>query len=58
MSPTGMITLAPGAPAVELAPPAALDEPVEAAAPAPKRSRRRSRRGGRGRRRTTPAAGS
>jgi len=58
VSPTGMITLAPGAPAVELAPPTAVDEPVEAAAPAPKRSRRRSRRGGRGRRRTTPAAGS
>src|SRR5437899_1123820 len=58
VSPTGMISLAPGAPAVELAPPTAVDEPVEAAAPAPKRSRRRSRRGGRGRRRTTPAAGS
>jgi len=56
VSPTGMITLAPGALHVEPAPPALVDAPGEAAA-APKRARR-SRRGGRRRRRTTPAAGS
>jgi len=56
VSPTGMITLAPGALHVEPAPPALVDAPGEAAA-APKRPRRRSRRGGRGRRRATPAAG-
>ena len=56
VSPTGMITLAPGALHVEPAPPALVDAPGEAAA-APKRARRRSRRGGRRRRRTTPAAG-
>src|SRR6266851_4938284 len=56
VSPTGMITLAPGALHVEPAPPALVDAPGEAAA-APKRARRRSRRGGRRRRRTTPATG-
>src|SRR5713101_2213024 len=56
VSPTGMITLAPGALHVEPAPPALVDAPSEAVA-APKRARRRSRRGGRRRRRTTPAAG-
>ena len=56
VSPTGMITLSPGALHVEPAPPALVDAPGEAAA-APKRARR-SRRGGRRRRRTTPAAGS
>ena len=65
VSPTGMISLVPGAISrVEAPPPSpepALDEPVEVeaapAAAAPKRSRRRSRRGGRGRRRASPAAG-
>src|SRR6266436_673768 len=56
VSPTGMITLAPGALHVEPAPPALVDAPGEAVA-APKRARRRSRRGGRRRRRTTTATG-
>ena len=54
VSPTGMITLAPGATHVEPEPPPAVDEASEAAPPA-SRSRRRSRRGGRRRRRATPA---
>ena len=59
VSPTGMITLVPGAAddAAELAPPAAGDAPVESAPPpAPMPGRRRSRRGGRRRRRPAPAA--
>jgi hypothetical protein len=66
VSPTGMISLVPGAVSrVEVPPPPPeplVEEPVEVAAapaaPAPRRGRRRSRRGGRGRRRTSPAAGS
>jgi hypothetical protein len=56
VSPTGMITLAPGAIEVEAPPPPAVAEPVEEPAPAVRRGRRRSRRGGRRRRRTAPAA--
>ena len=55
VSPTGMITLAPGAIHVEPVSPEVV-EAAEATPPA-RRSRRRSRRGGRRRRRTTPAAG-
>jgi hypothetical protein len=65
VSPTGMISLVPGAVSrVEAPPPPpepVAEEAVEVeAAPAavPRRSRRRSRRGGRGRRRASPAAGS
>jgi hypothetical protein len=65
VSPTGMISLVPGAitraepgpppePAAEVM---ADGEPEAVPAPAPRRGRRRSRRGGRGRRRPTPAAG-
>jgi hypothetical protein len=65
VSPTGMISLVPGA-VSRVEAPAPPSEPVaeeavevEAApAAAPRRSRRRSRRGGRGRRRASPAAGS
>src|SRR5206468_2663343 len=59
VSPTGMITLVPGAAehAAEFAPPAVGDAPVESAPPpAPMPGRRRSRRGGRRRRRPAPAA--
>jgi hypothetical protein len=65
VSPTGMISLVPGAVSrVEALPPPpepVAEEAVEveaAPAAAPRRSRRRSRRGGRGRRRASPAAGS
>jgi hypothetical protein len=65
VSPTGMISLVPGAVSrVEAPPPPpepVAEEAVEveaAPAAAPRRSRRRSRRGGRGRRRPSPAAGS
>jgi hypothetical protein len=64
VSPTGMISLVPGAVSrVEAPPPPepVAEEAVEveaAPAAAPRRSRRRSRRGGRGRRRASPAAGS
>jgi hypothetical protein len=65
VSPTGMISLVPGAVSrVEAPPPPepVVDEPVEVdaapAAAAPRRGRRRSRRGGRRRRRASPAAGS
>jgi hypothetical protein len=65
VSPTGMISLVPGAVSrVEAPPPPSepvAEEAVEveaAPAAAPRRSRRRSRRGGRGRRRASPAAGS
>jgi hypothetical protein len=56
VSPTGMITLMPGA--IEGGPPPApaVVEPVEEAPPPVRRGRRRSRRGGRRRRRATPAA--
>jgi hypothetical protein len=67
VSPTGMISLVPGAvsrvePRVEAPPPEPVVEDVveaEEAAPAaaPKRGRRRSRRGGRRRRRSSPASG-
>ena len=69
VSPTGMISLVPGAairaepapppePPVEEAVEAAADvEAAPEAAAAPRRSRRRSRRGGRRRRRASPAAG-
>ena len=70
VSPTGMISLVPGAvsrvePRVEAPPPEPVVEEaeevveVEEAAPAaaPKRGRRRSRRGGRRRRRSSPASG-
>ena len=59
VSPTGMITLVPGAAehAAEFAPLAVGDAPVESAPPpAPMPGRRRSRRGGRRRRRPAPAA--
>jgi hypothetical protein len=66
VSPTGMISLVPGAVSrVEAPPPppeSVVEEAVEAdaapAAAAPRRGRRRSRRGGRRRRRASPAAGS
>jgi hypothetical protein len=70
VSPTGMISLVPGAvsrvePRLEAPPPEPVIEEVEevvaaeevAPAAAPKRARRRSRRGGRRRRRSSPAAG-
>jgi len=65
VSPTGMISLVPGAMIrAEAAPPPAPSveempevEPVPTPAAAPRRGRRRSRRGGRGRRRSVPAAG-
>jgi hypothetical protein len=70
VSPTGMISLVPGAvsrvePRVEAPPPEPVVEEVEevveaeeaAPAAAPKRARRRSRRGGRRRRRSSPASG-
>jgi len=70
VSPTGMISLVPGAvsrvePRVEAPPPEPVVEEVEevieaeeaAPAAAPKRGRRRSRRGGRRRRRSSPASG-
>jgi hypothetical protein len=67
VSPTGMISLVPGAmmraePLPPLEPPSEEEEKVEMEAaplpaPAPRRARRRTRRGGRGRRRATPAAG-
>jgi hypothetical protein len=57
VSPTGMISLAPSAAHVELAPPVPVAEPHETeTAPVPSSRRRRSRRGGRGRRRPAPAA--
>ena len=66
VSPTGMISLVPGAVSrVEAPPPppeSVVEEAVEAdaapAAAAPRLGRRRSRRGGRRRRRASPAAGS
>ena len=67
VSPTGMISLVPGAmireePLPALEPSSEEEETVEVeaaapSAPAPRRGRRRTRRGGRGRRRATPAAG-
>jgi hypothetical protein len=67
VSPTGMISLVPGAVSRVEAPPPPLEPVAEEAeeaveveaapAAAPRRSRRRSRRGGRGRRRPSPAAG-
>ena len=56
VSPTGMITLAPGAATpIESTPPEAIAAEAEAAPPT--RARRRSRRGGRRRRRASPAVG-
>jgi hypothetical protein len=67
VSPTGMISLVPGAVSRVEAPQPPLEPVAEEAeeaveveaapAAAPRRSRRRSRRGGRGRRRPSPAAG-
>jgi hypothetical protein len=63
VSPTGMISLVPGAMIHAEAPPEPAVEETEtvevgaAPAPAPGRGRRRSRRGGRRRRRASPAAG-
>jgi hypothetical protein len=56
VSPTGMITLAPGAVEAEPPPAPAVAESVEEAAPPAQRGRRRSRRGGRRRRRAISAA--
>jgi hypothetical protein len=56
VSPTGMITLVPGALEAEPLPPV-VAEPLPEAPPPARRGRRRSRRGGRRRRRTSPGAG-